>query len=643
MAIERVINIVANAKQAVGEIKTLFKELLDAEIQQQKLNKEAEQMGDAYKEGAKDAEKSLNKVEKSVESQSKAMKGLKSVIGSVGTAFKAIGIGAVIALVAKFTQVLSENQKVMDFVNDVSTTLSIVINQLFDSFTKIFTKINEATGGFDALGKVVGGVVTILFNNLKLTVIALETAFQGLKLAYENVFGDDEGVKKAEARLKELTKKTTETLKDNFEQGKKVFNNIGEAVGEVVNGVSILATEGTKAISEVDLKGAYAQAKAINQSRKNFELLALQQERLQLQYQYQAEALRQLRDDDTKAISDRIKANDRLSSVLEKQLQAESKTINQRISGLQQEQKLLGVTVERSNQIYQLQTDLVDVAERLKGAQSEQLQNRNALLREERDLLQSIKDSETERILSQKEFEKERLFGEEAKLQKQREILEAENQIILEDLERKREIYALGTQARTDAEQEYLTKKQEIDNNLKQNETDLFRFYEQQYAEDLAKRKALEDQKISLTEDTFGKIAAILGENSRIGKIAASAQALINTYQGVTEIWANKTTLPEPFGTINKIASTALAVKAGFDAVKNINKVKTLSGGGGGASPSEISTPSAPSFNLVTRTGTNQIAESLATEKQPVKAYVVASEVSTQQAMDRNAQSNAGL
>lgn len=643
MAIERVINIVANAKQAVGEIKTLFNELLDAEIQQQKLNKEAEQMGDSYKEGSKDAEKALNKVEKSVDSQSKAMKGLKSVIGSVGTAFKAIGIGAVIALVAKFTQVLSENQKVMDFVNDVSTTLSIVINQLFDSFSKIFSKINEATGGFDALSKVVGGVVTILFNNLKLTVIALETAFQGLKLAYENVFGDDEGVKKAEARLNELAKKTKDTFKENFEQGKKVLNNIGEAVDEVVTGVTTLATEGSKAISDIDVKSAYAQAKAINQSRKNFELLALQQERLQLQHQYQSEALRQLRDDDTKAISERIKANERLSSVLEKQLQAESKTINQRISGLQQEQKLLGVTVERSNQIYQLQTDLVDVAERLKGAQSEQLQNRNALLREERDLLQSIKDSETERILNQKEFEKERLFGEEAKLQKQREILEAENQIIVEDLERKREIYALGTQARTDAEQEYLTKKQEIDNNLKQNEADLFRFYEQQYAEDLARRKALEDQKISLTEDTFGKIAAILGENSRIGKIAASAQALINTYQGVTEIWANKTTLPEPFGTINKIASTALAVKAGFDAVKNINKVKTLSGGGGGASPSEISTPSAPSFNLVTGTGTNQIAESLATERQPVKAYVVASEVSSQQAMDRNAQSNAGL
>lgn len=643
MAIERVVNIIANTKQAVGEIKTLFNELYEAEEQQRKLNEEAEAMGDAYKKGSKDAEKSLDKVEKSVEGQSKAMKGLRSVIGTVGTAFKALGIGAVIALVAKFTQALSENQKVMDFVADVSTTLSIIFNQLFNSFSKIFAKINEATGGFDALGKVVGGVVTILFNNLKLTVIALETAFQGLRLAYENLFGDDAGVKKVEARLKELGKTAGETLKNNFEQGKKIFNNIGEAVGEVVTGVSTLVKDGTKAISEIDVKASYAQAKAINQSKKNFELLALQQERLQLSYQNQAEELRQLRDDDTKAISERIKANEKLGEVLKKQLKAESATINARISALQQEQKLLGVTVERSNQIYQLQTGLLGVSERLKGVQSEQLQNRNALLREERDLLQSVKDSENERRLAQLDFEKERSFGEEDRLNKQRERLKLENQIILKDIERKRELYALGTQARADAEQQYLSKNQEINNALKVNESDLFRFYEQQYAEDLAKRKALEEQKVSLTSDTFGKISQILGENSKAGKIFASAQALINTYQGVTEIWANKTTLPEPFGTINKIASTALAVKAGFDAVRNINKVKTLSGGGGGASPTEISTPSAPSFNLVTGTGTNQIAQSLATERQPVKAYVVASEVSSQQSLDRNAQGNSTL
>ena len=176
--IEKVINITANAKQAAGEIKHLFNTMLEAEIQQQKLNAAGEEMGDAYKDGSKEAEKSLNKVGKSAEGQSRAMKTLKGAIGAVGTAFKALGIGIVVAAVAKLTQVLSENQKVVDAVSTISTTFSIVINQLFEAFSKIATKISEATGGFNALGEVVGSVVKIAFNNLKIVVLELQAGLQ---------------------------------------------------------------------------------------------------------------------------------------------------------------------------------------------------------------------------------------------------------------------------------------------------------------------------------------------------------------------------------------------------------------------------------------------------------------------------------
>ena len=64
-------------------------------------------------------------------------------------------------------------------------------------------------------------------------------------------------------------------------------------------------------------------------------------------------------------------------------------------------------------------------------------------------------------------------------------------------------------------------------------------------------------QKLAVTAQTFGALASILGENSAAGKAAAIAQATINTYQGVTEVLANKSTLPQPFATIEKIASIA--------------------------------------------------------------------------------------
>lgn len=71
--------------------------------------------------------------------------------------------------------------------------------------------------------------------------------------------------------------------------------------------------------------------------------------------------------------------------------------------------------------------------------------------------------------------------------------------------------------------------------------------------------------------------------------------------------------------------------------------ISALGGGGspsGGAPPSDssaVSTPSAPSFNLVQGTDTNQIAESLQNNNdKPIKAFVVASNVTTQQELDNN-------
>ena len=52
----------------------------------------------------------------------------------------------------------------------------------------------------------------------------------------------------------------------------------------------------------------------------------------------------------------------------------------------------------------------------------------------------------------------------------------------------------------------------------------------------------------------------------------------------------------------------------------------------------------APQFNLVGNSGTNQLASAIGSQsQQPVKAYVVGSEVTTQQAMDRQISSTASL
>jgi hypothetical protein len=65
---------------------------------------------------------------------------------------------------------------------------------------------------------------------------------------------------------------------------------------------------------------------------------------------------------------------------------------------------------------------------------------------------------------------------------------------------------------------------------------------------------------------------------------------------------------------------------------------------GGGASASTPSAPQAPTFNVVGNSGANQIAQTIGRQSQsPIKAYVVSSDVTTQQALDRNIVKSATL
>ena len=647
MSIIKEIEIKVNQAQAIGDINKLYKKLTDVDKENEKIIDSAEEVGKTYEETSKEAVKGIDK-------QSKAMKGLTAVSGGVkkgfnaiGTAFKAMGIGLVVALVAKLTQVLSENQKVVDFVSTVSTAFSIVINDLINKFSDIFSKISEATGGFDALGAVVGGVVKIAFNQLKIAVLSLQAGFTALKLAYEKVFGDDEGVKKAQKDLDEIGVKLKETAKDSVEQGKKVIKNVGEAVGEVVDGVNILVKDGVKAISEVDAKAAMAQAEAITRNKKNFELLALQQARLQLSFQNQAELERQVRDDTSKSLSERIAANDKLGKILDKQFEAEKATIQARIQGLLQEQKLLGFSQERYNEIYQLQTDLIDVEERLNGARSEQLTNTTGLLQEQKDLIQSQVDTTNELAIKQKEFDAEQQETELQKLEKLKEKILLEEEIALAEIERKRELYALDTQNRVDAENEYLLKKQEIEqailSNTKAVKAEEDRIAKEKADEEIKYKQAVKDATISLAGQTLDILGTLAKEGGALAKGVAVAQAVMTTYQGINKALA-ETTDVTPTQTL-RFANAAAVGIAGLLNVKKILATKPIETGAGGGSISSGggAAPAAPSFNLVQGTGSNQIAESLATERQPLQAYVVASNVTSAQELDRNAINEASI
>jgi hypothetical protein len=164
--------------------------------------------------------------------------------------------------------------------------------------------------------------------------------------------------------------------------------------------------------------------------------------------------------------------------------------------------------------------------------------------------------------------------------------------------------------------------------------------------EEIEKKKAQSrEQWLAAGSNTLKQASSLLGEATDAGKAAAIAATTIDTYQSATAAYKSLAGIPVVGPALGSVAA-GVAVVAGLANVKKILSVKTPKGGGvGGANvPTGGGAPSAPQFNVVGNSGVNQLASVLATNEQtPVKAYVVPSDVTTGQSLDRNIIRNASL
>ena len=159
--------------------------------------------------------------------------------------------------------------------------------------------------------------------------------------------------------------------------------------------------------------------------------------------------------------------------------------------------------------------------------------------------------------------------------------------------------------------------------------------------EDLA--KAVGDSKQQIAQEGLDTIIGIAGEQSAVGKAAAVASATMNTYQAATNALAN-TPAPPPFPQI----AAGIAIVSGLMNVKKILSTKTPAGGGGGggATPTAPAMPSGPIYDpnaalqaaSGAQTQNNQITlgqQNGSTGAPIIKAYVVSSDMSSQQEKDK--------
>jgi|TARA_R110000851_G_C13102234_1_gene568808 hypothetical protein len=488
-------------------------------------------------------------------------------VKAVGTAFKALGIGAIVAIFAALKAAVERNQKAMDLINTVVTTVSTTFNQIVDVLIDTVEWVTASSDRFDGLTKVLSGVVTIAITPLKLAFFGLKLGIQQLMLAWEDSFlgGGDAGVIKAlRADINDTKISLEETAAAAVQAGGDIVANIGDAINEIT-AIGSMAIDG---LSQINVAANFAMAESATAAANSSKLAAAELQGLIEQYDREAELQRQIRDDVRLGMDERIAANTELGRILEEQSGKMLEQANIRIASAEIELSQNRDNIDLQVALTEAINERAAIEATITGLKSEQLVNL-AALQEEQDAIdaekyaktveeeQYLHDLVTQNMLDSITNLQEKALAE-LEIQKAKDIAE------VSQFENKEKIIA-AINAKYDKKEQALIKKA-----------------------DAAKKKMDElsmKGKLDLAKGTFDNIAAIVGKESKAGKAAAAASATVSALQGATSAFASLAPIPFVGPVLGGIAAAA-ALVSGFANVKAIYATKTPDGGGGGGGSS---------------------------------------------------------
>ena len=224
-------------------------------------------------------------------------------------------------------------------------------------------------------------------------------------------------------------------------------------------------------------------------------------QRTQLEYQKQAEKLRQIRDDETKQIGARMRANKELGEVLNKQLNEELVLAQKALDYANLRIQLDGKTKENLDSQAEALTEIADIEERITGQQSEQLTNRVALQKEAAEKAIAIQEAQLEMYLK----------SEDVRAKSLKESLEVEK----EASRQKIKILDAELRAKLIGQEQYNAKVLAINNELLKKQAEL--------AVDNAKRELdsyIKKNQSKIDSDKFYTESILKEEQKRLNEIA---------------------------------------------------------------------------------------------------------------------------
>ncbi len=644
MAIEKVINVKINTAQATEGIKGLNKEISNTE-------KETKKAGEATS-GA------TSQIDKMTGGAVTKFKSLTSALSSVAGGFK--GIGSAIALSGLGLLIIT--------ISAVAAAFS-ASEEGQNKFAKIMAVIGSVTGNLIDVLSDFGEVVISVFENPQKAIKDFAN------LIKENITNRLNGLLEL---IPNLGKAVKLLFEGNFSEAAKVA---ADATAKVTLGVDSIssslqnATNKTKAfIAELEREAKIAAQIADKRAQADTTERNLIVKRAEADEKIAILREKSLLRDKFSA-SERIKFLKEASKIEEDITNQEIKTAILRRDAIIEENKLsksnkeaLKAEEEAKAKVIQLNTSRLQGQRRLTAAiQSLQL--------EEQGIYKATSDAKKKILQDEQKLREDALkkeIDDEAKRAKAIEDLRRSYVQKLEDLEDETQLQKIARQEkRALAELEALNatelQKQELKEyyaEITENElTRVAKVAQDKRADE--EKKAAEEQlifqenveqaKYNLFDNTTNLISSLAKKGSELAKGLAIANVVREQVEGVSKIISNTAvanakaaaasplTAGQPFVGINTAAAALGIAGSVASAAKSIKDITSgsKSTGGGVSLPSGGSGASAPSFNLVQGTGSNQIAESLATERRPIQAYVVASNVTSAQELDRNSVSEA--
>jgi hypothetical protein len=538
----------------------------------------------------------------------------------------------------------------------VANPIGAVIAALVGAITllyKAFTSTNEGADKLDQGLAGLGAAFEVVMNAIAKVAENLIGLFENPQKALsdfsdmlkENITNRFEGLLEL---LPQLGKAISLLFEGEFSEAGKVAT---DAVGKVALGVEDITDKVSAGIDAINKLGAEAVA-AANQAAKIEKILQGVEDgerALRIERSKQAKQLATARlqmEDDTATFESRIEALKKVAQSEEELAAKELKLAKAKANAISARNKLsdasdeaLSKEAEAIARVNDLEAESI-MRKRKVVKSIESLNNQKTT--SEKDAAKAVEDALKATEQANKEALENRIKLAEEGINAEQD---AKKLLALKTIEDQKELNAELERIETERTMKMIDSKK----SFQLSTTDL----EIKAAQDLAnkkfdiakenaeKQKDLDkktfDAKMAIMDATANALATfsqLAGEETAMGKALSVASAIIATYSGANKALEAGAATP-PLGYIN----AAAIIATGLINVKKILSVKVP-----GQSEAGQSVPSGPSVSIIGGTAdpSAQMSASLNRSlNKPAKAYVVGTDMSSQQALDRRIQTNA--